>query len=114
MVKDGVRMYGYTDIKSGTVIEVSKSGKVIKVQRDKANLLNGANSGEVDALVMTVGGFSAHTSGVQRWDIQPDKTGSVSTWSLRKSGYWVQKGSPDNRHTRNLAGGRYEYYDFNF
>jgi len=115
-VGSGVCVSGYSDSKAGTVVEVSKSGKMVVVQRDSATLLNGANSGEKDALVFHVGGFSAHCVGSQRYAFKKNEKGSKYVFTLRKNGKWVEKGFSMKAGSGgySLSEGRYEYYDFNF
>ena len=62
----GVSLCGWSDVHAYTVVGVSASGKSFEIQRDKATLLNGVNSGEPDALRFQAGGFCGHTSGRQR------------------------------------------------
>lgn len=113
-VGDGVAVVFYSDVDPYTVIDVSKSGNQITIQEDSAELLNGPNSGEPDALVMHVGGFSAHTTGTQRWKIEKNDEGMIRKFSKRKSGRWVQVGQTDNHHSTRAVAGRRKYYDYNF
>lgn len=117
-VGDGAHMCLHTDCHSYTVVKVSASGKTIWCQRDKATLLNGCNSGEPDALTFTPGGFFGHTSGAQRWKIEPDPEGQImkATRRLLPTGTVIYKQarsrtlSPGFRVTE----GHYEHYDFNY
>ena len=104
----------YTDIEPCTVIEISNGGREVTVQYDKATLLNGADSGESDAITCTPGGFSGHMSGDQRWEIEPDKKGFISLFRLRKNGRWLNKGQDMNSPGGDLRPGRHKFYDFNF
>lgn len=113
VVGAGVSICGYSDRHACSIIEVSKSGKSIKVQRDKAVLLNGPQSGEEDALHFSPGGFCGHMSGRQRYSYEADPEGGVRTFSLRKNGRWVQKGESAKGGSR-LIEGRSEHYDYNF
>jgi hypothetical protein len=110
-VGDGATVHGYSDSRSYTVIAVSKGGKKITLQRDRVKLLNGADSGEPDALKVYPGGFAAHTEGRQRWDTQPDSNGPVTAATLRKDGHWRQSGCTDSGR---VSEGRSERYDYNF
>ena len=122
-VGQGATFCTYTDCKACTVIKVSRSGKQVTLQRDKATLLNGPTSGEPDALVQIPGGFAAHTSGTQRYSYEPDPDGKIIKVSKRtyKNGHgetivvWKEVGhrtnSPGCTATFN---GRHEYYDYNF
>ena len=108
----GATEYGYSDTYAHTVIAVSKSGKRCTVQRDKATLLNGAMSGEPDALQFYPGGYVGHTSGRQRWEIERDPEGKTMVLSLRKDGKWRELGYTSGSHF--VLGKRVEHYDFNF
>ncbi len=108
-VGDGATVVLYSDRHAYTVVAVSKSGKTITLQRDKATLLNSAGSGEPDALVFEPGGFAGHTSGVQRWAYEEDEDGKTIKASLRKDGRWRVSKSGER-----VKPGRHEHYDFNF
>lgn len=112
-VGEGATINHWTDRSACTVIEVSKSGKRIKIQRDKATLLNGMNSDAEDKLTCEVGGFAGHVSGRQRYDYERDENGSISEVSLRKNGKWILKGSNAKTGT-SISEGRREHYDYNF
>jgi hypothetical protein len=122
VVGEGATHTLWTDAKAHTVVRVSASGKTAWIQRDKVTLLNGANSGEDDALVMTPGGFAAHTEGAQRYEYERDYNGSVLKVTRRvlktrdgEKVIWKPVGaktqSPGNRVTFD---GRFEHYDYNF
>lgn len=119
-VGDGATVRGWSDRYACTIIEVSKSGKSVKIQRDKATLLNGPDSGEPDALKVYPGGFAAHVSGTQRYSYEPDPEGVIYEVSYRKpstwnaDGCWVIKGESVRGGRRVTMGQRYEYYDYNF
>ena len=118
-VNDGATINHYSDSHACTVIEVSPNGKKIKVQRDKAVLLNGVTSGEADALEFQAGGFVGHTSGKQRYKYEVDLNGHILEASLRKNGKWFIKGdsttiSGGRYNGRQITKGRHEHYDFNF
>lgn len=106
-IGEGVTVNHYSDSQAHTVIGVSKSGKTLTLQRDKATLLNGPSSGESDALVMIPGGFAAHTTGTQRWSYERDEAGVISKARLTKKGWRV-------RTTYSMSLGRHEHYDYNF
>lgn len=92
-------------------VVISRTAKRLVVQEMKATLLNAPNSGEPDALHTDIGGFCAHVSGVQRWDIQPDDDGRLVkfSWRERKS-RWMMIGSTSS----SLYEGARRFYDFNF
>ena len=113
-VGDGATIVGWSDRHAATVVEVSKNGRQVTLQEDKATLLNGATSGEPDALVVTPGGFACHTEGTQRWGLQRDPEGRRMRFSLRKNGAWVMVGESLKGGQRARIGERHHYYDFNF
>jgi len=100
----------YSDIRSYTIIAVSTTGKTITLQRDKAKLLNYVDSNTPDALTCSEGGFAGHTTGAQRWDIQPDPDGHIMIARLRKNGDYGFVGGTGNIR----IGTHSEHYDFNF
>ena len=107
-VGDGATVCGYSDRRAYTVTAVSPSGKTITMQRDTATLLNASGSGEDDALVVTPGGFAAHTEGTQRYSYTPNPTGHTMQARLgNKSLTWKCS------HGR-VKAGRFEHYDYNF
>lgn len=113
----GATTHGYSDSHAHTIIAVAKSGKRITLQRDRATLLNGGNSGEPDALHFEIGGFCAHVTGKQRYQIEPDPQGTTDDYSLRVykgKSYWVRVGESAKGGMRCTIGERYEHYDFNF
>jgi len=101
----------FSDCCSYTVIAISPSGKIIKLQRDTATLLNGINSGEPDALKCTPGGFAAHVEGLQRYTYARNTQGIIKKATLRKDGKYGMKGSS---RSNVRIGIRNEYYDYNF
>lgn len=109
-VGDGATMHLYSDAHAGTIIKAGKSSVVW--QRDKAELLNGAESGEPDALKFHVGGFAAHCEGRQRYAYERNENGETITFSRRKNGRWIRKGA--TMTGEDLTEGRYEHYDYNF
>lgn len=114
-VGDGMTVTGYSDNKACTVIAVSRSGKTVTLQRDKATLLNGFKSGEPDALVMTPGGFAGHTEGVQRYDYEADPDGERFKVTYRESlGGYKRAGIRPHERGGSAFRGRNEYYDYNF
>ncbi len=112
-VGTGATILRYSDRNACTIIAVSKSGKTITLQRDKATLLNGPNSKEPDALHSAPGGFCAVVSGVQRWKYEADPTAPELKATLRKDGHYHLVGA-SIRAERVDIGERYEHYDYNF
>ena len=112
-VGDGCTIRYYSDRQAATVVEVR--GNRVVVQEDDAKLLNGADSGEDDALKFSPGGFLGHTSGKQRWECTKNPDGTKWEFSLRKSGRWVISGERDTNGATTLnVEGRFHHYDFNF
>lgn len=109
----GAYVAGYSDVHSYTIIAVSKNGKAVTAQRDHSKLLNGATSGEPDALQCSVGGFCAHVSGTQRWELTPNPNGTVYVFTLRKNGKFVKRHQSQTGE-KLVPGKRVEHYDFNF
>lgn len=108
-----VSFSGYSDVHPGTVI--SRTAKRLIVREDKGTLLNGANSGEPDAMQCFPGGFAAHFEGAQRWDIQEDPEGHQVTFTWReKAGKWMKRGSNPKTQGGSLMEGWRKHYDFNF
>lgn len=104
----------HTDRTAHEILEVRHGGDRLLVRACTATLLNGPRSGEPDALVQYPGGFAAHTSGTQRWDVQSDPHGERRTLSWRPTvRAWVAVGSPSSGSTRYVPGGSW-YHDFNF
>jgi hypothetical protein len=75
-VGDGATILCWSDRHAATVIEVTKNGKCVKVQRDKATRTD--NLGMSDS---------------QSYTYAPNPEGSVSVYTLRKNGRWVEAGS---------------------
>lgn len=122
-VGDGATLCGYSDHHAYTVIKTTAQS--ITMQRDKATLLNGMNSGEPDALVCHPGGFAGHVEGIQRYAYEPDPNGEICvarmTKKTRKAWTKQEDGSyKDVIHANFKNGcstvlpGRREHYDYNF
>jgi hypothetical protein len=109
-VGDGVTLHGWSDSDPGTITRVSPNGRRIWFRMDSATLLNGVDSGEPDALRFSPGGFVGHTSGTQRWKIEPNPEGAECSATLRKDGSWCLVGGD----SRVSVGERWKHYDYNF
>jgi hypothetical protein len=109
-VGEGVTIRGWSDSHPGTIIRVSPNNKRIWFRMDSATLINGADSGEPDALRFSPGGFVGHMSGTQRWHIEPNPEGAEVSATLRQDGSWCLVGGD----TRVTVGERWKHYDFNF
>ena len=121
----------YSDAHAGWIESVSPNGRKVTFREGHARLLNGANSGEPDALKVTPGGFSAHTEGKQRWEITPNPQGALTTFTLRQytvsnwnreagkpvaetRWIWKRVGHNTNSPGLSLHKGHHHHYDFNF
>jgi len=104
---DGATWTIWTDSHAGTILSVSKSGKSLTWQRDKATLLN------KDELKVSVGGFAAHVSGVQKYSYEPDPNGEICKFTLRKNGRFHLVGASARGNYLSI-GVRAEHYDYNF
>ena len=89
-------MLSWTDRTAATIIEVSKSGKKIKIQEDKSTRTD--SNGMSDA---------------QAYSYETNPNGSTREYSLRKNGRWVRVGQPQTGSSL-LVGHREEYYDYSF
>jgi hypothetical protein len=105
----GATLCCYSDRMAFTIVKVSPKSFIM--QRDKAILLNGGNSGEPDALQFSPGGFAGHVSGTQRYRYERNPDGETMRVSLRKDGVY-RVSETDARVVK--VGVRAEYYDFNF
>ena len=120
----GATVPGYTDKTAYTVIAIPKRGKdgeplSAVLRADRAKLLNGANSGEPDALTFSRGGFVGHTSGTQRYEYRANPNGATLTVSRRvaKNGAvtWRPVGTPSAQSGQSVRFGvRDHFHDFNF
>ena len=105
----------HTDSHAGYILHVSPSGKTVLFGRAEAKLLNGANSGEPDALEFSRGGFVGHTSGTQRWEIAAEPMeGYRDKFTLRSDGRWKIAGGGTYTPGNTLNAGHHPHYDFNF
>lgn len=92
----GATILGWTDRRACTIVEVSKSGRSIKVQRDIATRTD--DNGMSDS---------------QSYSYEPDPEAPIQEFTLRKNGAYVEKGA-NMRGYRLRLGERKEYYDFSF
>ena len=93
----GATILGWTDRHAATVVEVSKSGRAVTVQKDKAT--------RTDNLGM---------SDCQSYSYSPNPEGSKQTFTLRKNGRWVHEGSAMGSGSTLSLGHRNHYYDYSF
>lgn len=118
-IDDQVTVCGYSDRKSFTVI--ASTPTTITIQENKRTLLNGFDSGEPDALVMTPGGFLGHTEGEQRWMVERDTNGSIIKAHMQHTpqkvwteGYaYVERANFKSKMGKVIPGS-HDFYDFNF
>lgn len=111
-VGDGVSISRYSDMDAGTVVEVSKSGKRVKVQLDKATLSPDFKPEFI------IGGFAGHCINQQdqtyTYEIDPD--GRIEEFTLRTwrgVKVWTPKGcTPDGSSA--IYHGRRSFHDYNF
>ena len=87
----------WSDRHAATIIHVSPSGRVIRVQQDKAT--------RTDA-----NGMSEN----QEYTYKRNPLGHVRTFSLRKNGRWVERGHSTVGGVVCAIGHRGEYYDYAF
>lgn len=92
----GCTVLMWTDRHAATIVDVNKSGKTIKIQRDIAE--------RVDTNGMSEG---------QEYTFKANPNAPVETFTLRKNGFYVQKGDSANG-CKLFIGTREEYYDFSF
>lgn len=90
----GVTILHWTDRSAGTIIEVNKSGKTIKVQGDKVTRVDKNGMSEC-----------------QEYQCEPDPNGPISTWRLGKRG-WRRLGDPCGPGLS--LGHRNPYHDYSF
>lgn len=93
----GATLLYWTDREPATVIEVSPSGKSVRVQVDKSTRTD-------------TNGMSES----QSYTYERDPYGDVFTYTLRKNGRWVRKGDPMKNGSALLLGHRERYYDYSF
>ena len=93
----GCTMLMWSDRHAATIIDVSKTGKSITVQRDKATRTD--ECGMSDA---------------QSYSYEADPDGSTQVFTLRKNGRWVRKDDGMKSGTGLLIGARREYHDYSF
>lgn len=93
-VGDPATLLMYTDTHAGTVVHVSKSGKTIRVQQDKATRID--NNGMSES---------------QTYDYSRDPEGSVTAYRFSAKRGWINSRAAASRC---LVGTRREYHDFSF
>lgn len=95
-VGDGATVIYYSDRKAGTIIEISKDGKVVKVQEDKAIRID--NNGMSDCQV---------------YEYERDPQGYIHTFKKNRRGQFTNNGKVDYGAILGI-GFREEYYDYSF
>lgn len=96
-VGQGATILHWTDRSPATVVAVSKDGKTVTVQDD--------NYKRTDSNGM---------SECQDYEFSPNPVGGLTTFTLRRNGRWVVKGSGMNDGNRLSLGERDCYHDFSF
>ena len=100
--------YG-TDVTPNEIIEQINE-KTIAI-RQMATVFNKEKSN----LDFAVGGFCAHASGRQVWDITSNPSYPLIIFTKRKDGKWYMKGYPMERGMgRTISDKPIKYYDYNF
>lgn len=89
----GATLVMWTDRHAYTIIEVSKSGKSFKMQRDKATRID--KNGMSDS---------------QEYSFERDPNGSIDKVTLRRDGKW----KVEKQGTTVIPNTRDEYYDYSF
>jgi hypothetical protein len=107
-VGDGATWVVHTDRHAGTIVEVSKSGKKITLQRDTATRLTDPE--------FLAGGFSAHCTNNNEieYSYEQNPEGAKSVFTLRANGEWKLQNTSADGYGNNLIAGRREHYDYNF
>jgi hypothetical protein len=105
----------HTDRNVYEVVAVEGGGKKLTLRACRMTLLNGADSGEPDALKVFPGGFAAHTTGVQRWSVEPDPDGHEVVVTYRPAvGRWKVLGNPTRGRGCHFTPGSRPFRDFNY
>lgn len=86
-----------SDRLAGTIVEVSKSGRTIAMQRDKAELVEGSTMSES-----------------QQYEFKPNPDAEKRYFTLRKNGAYVKANEPMRSGTQLRIGDRLEYRDPSF
>ena len=102
-VGQGITLHNWTDSNPYEIIAVSKTGQQATIRSMNATL-----NREKSTLVQHVGGFAAHTSGEQVWDIESDEDGLVTKM------FWSNKLQRFTCKGRNVSDGATKHYDYNF
>jgi hypothetical protein len=92
----GATVLMWTDRKAATITQVSKSGKRIAIQQDKAVRVDGNGMSEC-----------------QEYRFERDESRSIEWFSMRKNGAFVRCGDSANG-TQIRIGERDEYHDYSF
>ena len=93
----GATIYHWTDRTACTITSVSASGLEIEVQEDRAERKDKNGMSES-----------------QDYEYTSDPEGSKRTFTLRKNGRWIAKGSPMSGGTQVGIGHRRKYHDYSF
>ena len=96
VVGNGAHISNGVDTHSVTIVEVSKSGKFVIVQRDTVKPKEGSSS------------YS------NEWDMTPNPNGATYEFTLRKNGHYVHTGEGMKFGSVLHISGRREYYCYEF
>lgn len=97
LIGTGATIIKYSDRDACTIVKVSKSGKSVTTQVDKATRTDGNGMSE---------------SQTYSYEAQP--TAACRVYTLRSNGRWVLQGESARRGTGLAIGFRAKYHDYNF
>ena len=102
-VGQGITLHSYSDTNPWEIIAISKTGRQATIREMKATL-----DREASSLVFNTGGFAAHVTGEQVYQIESDEDGYVTkmNWSNKKQSF-VSDG-------KSASLGASKHYDYNF
>jgi hypothetical protein len=106
-IEDGATAVYYTDRKAFTILSITE--KEIIVQEDTARIDPSYKPNII------AGGFAGHclNNNEQKWICTPNKDGYIESFTKRKNGKWVRKGSNMSNGTY-LVAGKHHFHDYNF
>lgn len=93
----GATILHWTDRDPATVVAVRHNGATVDIQQDKAHRLDSNGMSET-----------------QVYEYIRNPSAPVRTFTLRRNGEWIERGSPRNGGTRLALGHRERYHDYSF